>query len=65
MENISSSISPKLALRPKHEVHSTNFSGKQHPLHCEIFRPGDTNFHYHLSDDTKHAPVLLKKYYGI
>ena len=47
-------FSENLALRPKHEVQSTHFSGKQHSLHCAIFRPSNTNFHYHLSDDTKH-----------
>ena len=42
-------------MRPKHEVQSVHFSGKQHSLRCAIFRPSSTNFHYHLSDDTKHA----------
>ena len=41
-------------MRPKHEVQSYHFSGKQHSLHCVIFRPCITNFHHHLSDDTKH-----------
>ena len=47
-------FSENLALRPKHEVQSAHFSEKQHSLHCAIFRPGNTNFHYHLRDDTKH-----------
>ena len=36
-----------------------HFSGKQHALYCAIFRPGDTNFHYHLSNDMKHHPVFV------
>ena len=48
-----------------HEVQSVHFSGKQHALHCAIFRLDDTNFHYHLSDNTKHDPVLSMKYYEI
>ena len=48
-------FSENLALRPKHEVKSAHFSGKQHSLHCAIFRPSNANFHYHLSDNTKHA----------
>ena len=52
-------FSENLALRPKHEVHSAHFSGKQHAPHCAIFRRGDTNFHYHLSDDTKNDPFFV------
>ena len=52
-------FSENLALRPKHEAQSAHFSGKQHALHCAIFRPGDTNFHYHLSDDTKHDHIFV------
>ena len=51
-------FSENLALRPKHEVQSAYFSGKQHTLHCAIFQPGETKFHYHISDDTKHDPVF-------
>ena len=51
-------FSENLALRPKHEVQSAHFSGKQHTLHCAIFQPGETKFHYHISDDTKHDPVF-------
>ena len=47
-------FSENLALRPKHEVQPAHFSGKQYSLRCAIFRPSNTNFHYHLSDDTKH-----------
>ena len=46
-------FSENLALRPKNEVQSADFSGKQHSLHCATFSPRNTNFHYHLSDDTK------------
>ena len=42
------------SLRPKHEVQSAHFSGKQHSLYCAIFRPSNTNFHSYLIDDTKH-----------
>ena len=52
-------FSGNLALRPKHEVQSAHFSGKQHTLHCAIFQPGETKFHYHISDDTKHDPVFV------
>ena len=52
-------FSENLALRPKHEVQSAYFSGKQHTLHCAIFPPGETKFHYHISEDTKHDPVFV------
>ena len=52
-------FSKNLALRSKHEVLSAQFSGMQHALHCTIFRSGDTNFYYHLSDDSKHDPVFV------
>ena len=52
-------FSKNLALGPKHELHSAHFSKKQHTLLCAIFWRGDTNFHYHLSDDTKHDPVFV------
>ena len=52
-------FSKNLALWLKHKVQSAHFSRKQHSLHCAIFRPGDTNFHYHQSDNTKHDPVLV------
>ena len=52
-------FSENQALRPKHEVQSAHFSGKQHTLHCAIFQPGETKFHYHISDDTKHYPVFV------
>ena len=42
-------------------MQSAHFSGKQHTLHCAIFCPGDTIFHYHLSDDTKHDFVFVDK----
>ena len=54
-------FSESLALRPKHEAQSAHFSGKQHTLHCAIFRQGDTIFHHHLSDDTKHDSVFVDK----
>ena len=55
-------FSENLALRPKHEAQSAHFSGKQHTLYCAIFRPGDTIFHYHLSDDTKHDFVFVDEF---
>ena len=51
-----------LDLRPKHKAQSVQFSRKQHTLHCAIFRPGDTIFHYHLSDDTKHDFVFVEEF---
>ena len=52
-------FSEYLALQPKHEAQSAHFSGRHNTLHCAIFRPGDTNFHYHLSDDTKYDPIFV------
>ena len=34
---------------------------KQHSLHCAIFRPSNTNFHYHPSDDTKHDALYFNE----
>ena len=52
-------FSENLALRPKHEVQSAHFSGRQHSLHCSIVQPGEIKYHYHLSNDTKHDPVFV------
>ena len=47
-------FSENLPLRPKYEVQSDHFSGNYQSLHCAISRLSITNFHHHLSDDTKH-----------
>ena len=46
-------FSQNLALRPKDEVQSAHFSGKQVTLHCSIVDPVGYRYHFHLSDDTK------------
>ena len=45
-------FSQNLSLRPKFEVQSAHFSGKQYTLHCAIAEPFENRYHYHLSDDT-------------
>ena len=52
-------FSQNLSLRPKDEVQSAHFSGKQFTLHCSIVEPTENRYHYHLSDDTKHNPFFL------
>ncbi len=62
--------SQNLALRPKDEVQTAHYSGKQFTLHCAIVDPTEKRYHYHLSDDTNHDAVfvdhvlrdLIKKY---
>ena len=46
-------FSQNLSLRPKDEVHSAHFSGKQFTLHCTIVKPVQYQYHYHISDDSK------------
>ena len=45
-------------------MQSAHFSGKQRLLHCAIFRPSNTNFHYHLSNDTKHNAFYVDEFLG-
>ena len=52
-------FSQNLALRPKDEVQSAHFSGKQFTLHCSIVDPVGYRYHFHLSDDTTHDPVFV------
>ena len=52
-------FSQNVALRPKHEVQSTHFSGKQFSLHCAIAEPFEKRYFYHLSDDTKHDGIFV------
>ena len=52
-------FSQNLSLKPKYEVQSAHFSGKQYTLHCATVEPFDTRYHYHLSDDTKHDPFYI------
>ena len=54
-------FSENLAMKPKYEVQSAHFSGKQFCLHCAIVHPGDIKYEYHLSDDTTHDYVFVKK----
>ena len=52
-------FSQNLSLRPKDEVQSAHFSGKQFTLHCSIVEQTENRYHYHLSDDTKHDPFFV------
>ena len=52
-------FSQNLSLRPKDEVQSAHFSGKQFTLHCAIVEPVKYRYHYHISDDTKHDPFFV------
>ena len=54
-------FSENLAMKQKYEVQSAHFSGKQFCLHCAIVQPGDIKCEYHLSDDTTHDYVFVKK----
>ena len=47
-----------LAIRLALEVQSAHFSNKQYTLHCAIAKPFDKQYHYHLSDDTKHDGIF-------
>ena len=46
-------------MRPKDEVQSAHFSGKKFTLYCAIVEPAEYQFHYHVSNDTKHDPFLV------
>ena len=52
-------FSQNLALRPKDEVQSADFSGKQFILQCSIVNPVNNRYHFHLSDDTNHDGVFV------
>ena len=52
-------FSQNISLRPKDEVQSTHFSGRQFTLYCAIFDPSEMRYHYHLSDDTKQDAVFV------
>ena len=52
-------FSQNLALRPKDEVQSANYSGKQLALHCPIVNPVNNCHHFHLSDDTNHDSIFV------
>ena len=52
-------FSQNLALRPKDEVQSAHFSGKQFTLHSSIVNPVNNRYHFHLSDDTSHDDVFV------
>ena len=48
-----------LALRPKDEVQSAHFFGKQLTPHCSIVNPVNNRYHFHLSDDTNHDSIFV------
>ena len=52
-------FSQNLALRPKDEVQSADFSGKQFILQCSIVNPVNNRYNFHLSDDTSHDGVFV------
>ena len=49
-------FSQNLALRPKDEVQSAHFSGKQLTVHCSIV---SNRYHFHLNDDTNHDSIFV------
>ena len=52
-------VPQNLAIRPKLEVQSANFSNKQYILHCTIAKLFEKRYHYHLSDNTKHDGIFV------
>ena len=51
--------SQNIALKPKHEVQSQHYSGKEQTLHCTVLVfPDGNRYLYHLSDDTNHDSVM-------
>ena len=54
-------IFENLALKAKHEVQDTHFSGKQYSLYCSIVEPGENKYVYCLSDDANRDPVFVNE----
>ena len=52
-------FSQNLSLRPKDEVQSAHFSGKHFMLPCAIVEPVENQYHYHLSNDSKHDGIFV------
>ena len=52
-------FSQNLSLRPKNEVMSVHFSGKQFTLHCAIVDLVKCRYHYYISDDNKRDPFFV------
>ena len=52
-------FSQNLGLRPKDEVQSAHFSGKQLTLHCSVVNPVNNRYQFHLSDDTNHDSIFV------
>ena len=54
-------FSQNIALKPKDEVQTAHFSGKQHSVHCSIVIDEDDvlPYVYHLIDDTGHDPSFV------
>ena len=52
--------SQNITLKPKHEVQSAHFSGKEQTLHCTVLAESIDNnrYIYHLSDDTLHDSTM-------
>ena len=51
-------FSQNLSLRPKDEVKSAHFSGKQFTLHCATVESVENQYDYHLSNDSKHDGIF-------
>ena len=58
-KSIELDFSQNVSLRPKDEVQSAHFSGKQFTSHCAIVEPVQYWYHYHISGDTKHNPFFV------
>ena len=52
-------FSQNLVLRPKDEVQSAHFSGKQLTLHYSIVNSVNNGYHFQLSDDTNHDSIFV------
>ena len=52
-------FSQNLSQRPKNEIQSVHFSGRQFTLQCTIVEPSEMHYHYHLSHDTKYDEVFV------
>ena len=54
-------FSENLSLKPKFEVQSAHFSGKQYSLQCLIVKPGENKYVYNLSDATNHDSIFANE----
>ena len=52
-------FSQNLSQRPKNEIQSVHFSGRQFTLQCTIVELSEMRYHYHLSHDIKYDEVFV------